>query len=104
MPIDSSRILAEFQTRKAHRVCVRDKDLLKYLMGIITVVIGYLLAWTAVIIDNMNEGYSVVSHEQTSMGLKYVICRALWWDYVTEVGENRIVLDICFGQSNKSCL
>ncbi|XP_055930016.1 probable G-protein coupled receptor 158 [Argiope bruennichi] len=88
------RILAEFQTRKAHRVCVRDKDLLKYLMGIITVVIGYLLAWTAVIIDNMNEGYSVVSHEQTSMGLKYVICRALWWDYVTEVGE---LLFLLFG-------
>lgn len=81
------RILAEFQTRKAHRVCVRDKDLLKYLMAIITVVIGYLLAWTAVIIDNMNEGYSVLAHEQTPMGLKYVICRALWWDYVTEVGE-----------------
>ncbi|GFT05169.1 probable G-protein coupled receptor 158 [Nephila pilipes] len=88
------RILAEFQTRKAHRVCVRDKDLLKYLMGIITVVIGYLLAWTAVIIDNMDEGYSVVSHEQTPMGLKYVICRALWWDYVTEVGE---LLFLLFG-------
>ncbi|XP_054708356.1 probable G-protein coupled receptor 158 [Uloborus diversus] len=88
------RILAEFQTRKAHRVCVRDKDLLKYLMAIITVVIGYLLAWTAVIIDNMDEGYSVVVHEQTPMGLKYVICRALWWDYVTEVGE---LLFLLFG-------
>lgn len=30
------RIYAEFQTRKAHRVCVRDKDLLKYLMGIVS--------------------------------------------------------------------
>ncbi|KFM78586.1 putative G-protein coupled receptor 158, partial [Stegodyphus mimosarum] len=88
------RILAEFQTRKAHRVCVRDKDLLKYLLAIIMVVIGYLLAWTAVIIDNMNEGYSVVAHEQTPMGLKYVICRALWWDYVTEVGE---LLFLLFG-------
>lgn len=61
-------------------------------MAIITVVIGYLLAWTAVIIDNMNEGYSVVAHEQTPMGLKYVICRALWWDYVTEVGELYVLI------------
>ncbi|XP_015919290.1 metabotropic glycine receptor [Parasteatoda tepidariorum] len=88
------RILAEFQTRKAHRVCVRDKDLLKYLLGIITVVIGYLLAWTAVIIDNMTEGYSVIVHEQTSTGLKYDMCRGLWWDYVTEVGE---LLFLVFG-------
>ncbi|GIZ04911.1 probable G-protein coupled receptor 158 [Caerostris extrusa] len=85
-------ILAEFQTRKAHRVCVRDKDLLKYLMGIITVVIGYLLAWTAVMIDNMSDGYSIVTHEQTPTGLKYVMCRALWWDYVTEVGEMLFLL------------
>ena len=33
-------MLAEFQSRKAHRVHVRDKDLLKYLLGLVLVVMG----------------------------------------------------------------
>lgn len=48
-----SRLLADFQSRKAHRVHVRDKDLLKYLLCIVVVVTGYMAAWTAVNIDQV---------------------------------------------------
>lgn len=81
------RILAEFQTRKAHRVCVRDKDLLKYLFGIVMVVVGYMAAWTAVVMDNARRGHSILEEGQTAEGLRYYLCRSLWWDYVTEIGE-----------------
>ncbi|XP_076339141.1 metabotropic glycine receptor-like isoform X1 [Tachypleus tridentatus] len=81
------RILAEFQSRKAHRVCVRDKDLLKYLLGIVLVVMCYMAAWTAVVMDNITRGHDIIDQHETLDGLKYFTCRALWWDYVTEGGE-----------------
>ncbi|XP_064471435.1 metabotropic glycine receptor-like [Ornithodoros turicata] len=81
------RILAEFQTRKAHRVCVRDKDLLKYLLGFVLVVAGYMSAWTAVVMDNWEKGHSILQVAATPASLHYLVCRALWWDYVTEFGE-----------------
>lgn len=83
------RILAEFQTRKAHRVCVRDKDLLKYLLGFVMVVAGYMSAWTAVVMDNWEKGHSILEVAVTPSSLRYLLCRALWWDYVTEFGEPR---------------
>ncbi|VDO06828.1 unnamed protein product [Rodentolepis nana] len=45
------RVLICFQSRKAHRVHVRDKDLFKYLGCFVAIVIGYMLAWTAVTLD-----------------------------------------------------
>lgn len=45
------RILAEFQTRKAHRVCLRDKDQIVYLLAILLIVVGYMSAWTALMVD-----------------------------------------------------
>uniref|UniRef100_A0A6G1SQP3 Putative G-protein coupled receptor 158 n=1 Tax=Aceria tosichella TaxID=561515 RepID=A0A6G1SQP3_9ACAR len=45
------RILTEFQTRKAHRVCMRDKDQIVYLLAIVFIVIGYMSAWTALMVD-----------------------------------------------------
>ncbi|XP_076303976.1 metabotropic glycine receptor-like [Tachypleus tridentatus] len=81
------RILAEFQTRRAHRVCVRNRDLLKYLLGIILVVVGYMAAWTAVLVDSTSNGHTALEEGKTVEGLIFFTCRALWWDYVTEVGE-----------------
>lgn len=103
------RIYAEFQTRKAHRVCVRDKDLLKYLAGIVLVVIGYMSAWTALVLDridvssfrwlynyvdksNITEKISssssnILEEGTTSDGLRFLVCRKLSWDYVTEIGK-----------------
>lgn len=45
------RILTEFQTRKAHRVCLRDKDQMAYLSAIVLIVVGYMSAWTALMTD-----------------------------------------------------
>lgn len=90
------RILAEFQTRKAHRVCVRDKDLLKYLASIIMVIVGYLAAWTALILDAI-DGFNNISGKvastailyegSTSEGLNFLACKELSWNYVTETGN-----------------
>ena len=55
------RLLADFQSRKAHRVHVRDKDLLKYLLCIVVVVTGYMAAWTAVNIDQVTYITSIQS-------------------------------------------
>ncbi|XP_053200998.1 probable G-protein coupled receptor 158 [Panonychus citri] len=96
------RIYAEFQTRKAHRVCVRDKDLLKYLIGIVMIVIGYMAAWSSLVIDSMNGlpsmsigprvGSLILQEGQTPDGLRYFICKELSWDYVTEAGEFSFLL------------
>lgn len=94
------RIYAEFQTRKAHRVCVRDKDLLKYLFGIVLIVFGYMSAWTALVIEGIDNigslnlftsainvtSKSILDEKTTENGLKFYVCRQLAWDYVTEIG------------------
>lgn len=50
------RILTEFQTRKAHRVCFRDKDQIVYLLAIVLIVVGYMSAWTALMVDGFFFG------------------------------------------------
>lgn len=50
------KILAEFQTRKAHRVCLRDKDQVVYLLAVVLIVVGYMSAWTALMIDGFFVG------------------------------------------------
>jgi len=50
------RILTEFQTRKAHRVCFRDKDQIVYLLAIVLIVVGYMSAWTALMLDGFFFG------------------------------------------------
>lgn len=95
------RIYAEFQTRKAHRVCVRDKDLLKYLCAIILVIVGYMAAWSALILETI-DGFANLVNESAEVyiiqigrtvdNLKFVICKQLSWDYVTELGELSFIL------------
>lgn len=82
------RILIEFRTRKAHRWVVRDKDLLKYLLGMIVVVFGYMAAWTATNMDLiMKEDYNIVTLGHTHDGLSFKVCKSVWWDYVTQTGK-----------------
>ncbi|CAL1546891.1 unnamed protein product, partial [Lymnaea stagnalis] len=88
------RILAEFQSRKAHRVHVRDKDLLKYLAVILTVVIAYMSAWTAVNMDHLSSNSTILERLHTKDNKAYTLCRAMWWDYVIEAGE---FIFLCFG-------
>nr|KAG5713631.1 hypothetical protein BaRGS_024679 [Batillaria attramentaria] len=81
------RILAEFQSRKAHRVHVRDKDLIKSLAVILVVVLGYMAAWTAVNADHLEHGASLLDTAITADNLSYVLCKSLWWDYAIEIAE-----------------
>lgn len=55
------KILTEFQTRKAHRVCLRDKDQIVYLLAIVLIVVGYMSAWTALMVDGFFVGKSAPS-------------------------------------------
>lgn len=59
------RILTEFQTRKAHRVCFRDKDQVVYLLAIVLIVVGYMSAWTALMVD----GFLFAGQGNASAGL-----------------------------------
>ena len=81
------RVLAEFQSRKAHRVLVRDMDLLKYVACIVLVVVGYMAAWTAVTMDHVDEGNTLVDQGHTATGLKFDICKSRKWDYIIEIGK-----------------
>lgn len=80
-------VLAEFQSRKAHRVQIRDKDLFKYLLCILIVVIGYMAAWTAVTLDYVSRSESMLQTGFTSDNLVYVVCQSKWWDFVVETGN-----------------
>ena len=81
------RLLSEFQSRKAHRVHVRDKDLLKYLCCVIIVVLGYMSAWTTVTYDHLNTGEVILEYGVTKDNLEYVVCKSGWWEYVVEIGK-----------------
>jgi len=82
------RLLAEFQSRKAHRVHVRDKDQLKYLCCVIVVVLGYMSAWVTVTLDHIREGKTILDMGVTpDDNLNYHVCKSGWWDYVIEVGK-----------------
>lgn len=88
------RLLSEFQSRKAHRVHVRDKDLLKYLCCVIIVVLGYMSAWTTVTYDHIDNGEVILEYGFTKDKLKYVVCKSGWWEYVVEIAE---LLFLLFG-------
>lgn len=88
------RILIEFRTRKAHRWVVRDKDLLKYLLGMVLVVFGYMAAWTATNLNFIQENYDVLTVGTTYEGMQFLACKALWWDYVTETGMLLIMFHV----------
>ncbi|TPP63350.1 hypothetical protein FGIG_02044 [Fasciola gigantica] len=49
------RVLCGFQSRKAHRVHVRDKDILKFLGLFIITSFTYMVAWTAVNLDYLSS-------------------------------------------------
>lgn len=85
-----SRLLSEFQSRKAHRVHVRDKDLLKYLCCVIIVVLGYMSAWTTVTYDHIDNGEVILEYGVTKDKLKYVVCKSGWWEYVVEIGKSSV--------------
>lgn len=88
------KILIEFQSRKAHCVQLKDKDILRILLVIITCVFGYLIAWTLGDLDYASEGFSLITNTSLKGYIQYPICKVKWWDYFIEIGE---FLFICVG-------
>ena len=67
---------------------MRDKDLVKYLSAIVVVVIGYMVAWTAVTYDNLSKTGTLLETGVTGPDhLQYVVCQSRWWDYAAETGD-----------------
>lgn len=88
------KILIEFQSRKAHVVHLKDKDILKILFFIVMCVFGYLTAWTLVDIDYANEGFSLLTNTSLKGFIQFPMCKIKWWDYFIEMAE---FLFICVG-------
>ncbi|CAH1731296.1 unnamed protein product [Aphis gossypii] len=97
------RILMQFRTRKAHCWTITDKDLLKYLLFGVVVVIVYLTAWTAVSLNFFNEGWMLVNHVKVEDGFLYTMCKPQWWNHVTEFGELLILtVGLYYGNSARN--
>ena len=85
------KMLAEFQSRKAHCVQVKEKDILRILFFISISIIGYLLGWTFVNIDHANENLELneylLGHGFTFRNKRYFqACRSRSWDYLVQIG------------------
>ena len=81
------KLLVEFQSRKAHCVQLRDKDILRLLLGACACVAGYLVAWTLGDLDYASEGFSLVTNTSLRGYIQYPICKVKWWDYFIEIGR-----------------
>ena len=88
-PPFARRVLAEFQSRKAHCVHIRDRDLIKYLSALVLAVVCYMSAWSAITTEHARDGRSLVVMGTAPGRLSYRTCRSHWWEYVTEMGERR---------------
>jgi hypothetical protein len=90
-------MLAEFQSRKAHCVQVKEKDILRILFFISISITGYLLGWTFVNIDHSNENLSLdrylLGHGFTFKNERYFqTCRPRSWDYLVQMGMQLKIL------------
>lgn len=80
------RSLAEFQTRKARRVHIRDKDLLKYWFVCLLMVIIYLAAYTSITLNLVStQNANLVSAADIFSDAK---CMPFWWSYVTQISKH----------------
>lgn len=80
-----TRVLAEFQTRKARRVHIRDKDLLKYWLTCLLISVIYLAAWTGININyTRDQGVQLVVDVNLSQGGSQQQCVVTGWSYVTK--------------------
>ena len=44
-------------------------------------------AWTAINMDHVRDGETMLDTGQTPDERNYIICKSFWWDYVIEVGK-----------------
>ena len=95
------RMLAEHQSRKAHCVQVKEKDMLRILFFITISIIGYLLGWTLVNIDHANENISLGKYllgdgETLKEKAFFQTCRPRSWDYLVQFGMSQTNDDFSF--------
>jgi len=87
---DWCRVLAEFQSRKAQRILLRDRDLLKYLLILLIIVVGYMVTWTVVSLDHVtpdSQSHLVETRHPTGSNIALTYCMLGWWHYVIEFGS-----------------
>ncbi|KAL7667986.1 hypothetical protein ACOME3_008707 [Neoechinorhynchus agilis] len=84
------KLLAEFQSRKARSVQIKNKDMIRYLFLMIFTTVFYLLSWTLVNLDHANDPHialSLLYYGRTKSGYDFVSCQLRWWDYLIEIAE-----------------
>ncbi|XP_077982612.1 putative G-protein coupled receptor CG31760 isoform X2 [Glandiceps talaboti] len=79
------RISVVFRVRSAARVRITDNDLIKRLLFIVAVFVGYVTIWT--IVDRPH-----VVNTKTLSGLKTTQCSLTWWDHAAAGGEILLLL------------
>ena len=84
------RVLAEFQSRKAQRILLRDRDIIKYLLVFVVVVVAYMVTWTVVSLEDHVTAHSqsrlVETRHVTGGNVALAYCKLGWWHYVIEIG------------------
>jgi hypothetical protein len=90
-----SRMLAEFQSRKAHCVQVKEKDMLRILFFMTISIVGYLLGWTLVNVDHSHENVSLNKYllgrgMTDKERLFFQTCRPRSWDYLVQFGTSHV--------------
>ena len=88
-------MLAEFQSRKAQRILLRDRDMLKYLIILVVVVVAYMVTWTVVSLDHVtadSPSHLVVTRHVTASNVALAYCKLGWWHYVIEIGSSVVTI------------
>ncbi|XP_077865993.1 metabotropic glycine receptor-like [Saccoglossus kowalevskii] len=81
----SYRISVVFRVRSAARIRITDRSLIKRLLFIVAVFVGYVTIWT--IVDRPR-----VVNARTLSGLKTNQCSLTWWDHAAAGGEILLLL------------
>jgi len=83
-------VLAEFQSRKAQRILLRDRDMLKYLLILVIIVVGYMITWTVVSLDHVthdSQSHLFETRHVAGSNIALAYCTLGLWHYVIEIGK-----------------
>lgn len=89
-PFLSHRILKVFLSRTAQQVpYMTSGRVLKMLALILLLVLWFLAAWTAGMLENIEKNIPLVVRSQTTRGLHFYVCNHDRWDYMMVVGKDQ---------------
>ncbi|XP_065507344.1 probable G-protein coupled receptor 179 [Caloenas nicobarica] len=87
------RVLKVFLSRTAQRApYVSSGRVLKMLGLILLLVLWFLAAWTAGMLENVDKNIPLVIRTQTARGLHFYICSHDRWDYMMVIAETLFLL------------